>query len=131
MIKKKDKGRIVADKLYVVTAEKLEFTGRLSFVFMLHSGMPTEWRSLRLPWAILVTEEEDDHAFVNVFRDGKMVFGWGGYITECDRIIELIQEMPNAIILMSSDMFNIIKTNCAVVGVELFRHHYQGTLKTS
>jgi hypothetical protein len=121
-------------KFAIVTADKINDTGKISFGFVIRSGIEPEeyYEFCEGRWAHLIDLLKDSRpsVTVNVFKDGDLVFGWGSDNVTPEWIEELLEKMPSCAILMKKEYAEIFKAKCEELGYEFHFHHYDGTLAT-
>jgi len=119
-------------KILVITADTVEFTGTVTYGFMLECDPPDELaRRMPQQWGF-VGDDRGDHP-INVFRGGAgLVFG-GGWTDNDDAAWEkeMLDGVPSCTLLMTMSTFGWWEALCARHGVEFERHHFNGGLKAS
>ena len=136
----------MADKLFAITATSIEDTCRVSFAFIINSGVarPTVEHVLEHFGTLTLRnrQETDDPALppemlnrtdkkweVFVFNHGKVQVATG-HVNE-DRLHVLLRDIPDSILLVHRDQFDQVKAACENAGIELGFPHFEGELRTS
>jgi len=146
----------MAKRIYVVTATKVIENGRVSYTFMFKSNSPFEnYVEISGTYGFVELREKGRNE-INPFRlvrgepdaigpDGKLkwqVFvGTDGEQTFTGHVDEsppdegglqqLLESMPDCVLLMERGLFDRFKSACEKADVELKTHHFDGELSTS
>jgi hypothetical protein len=117
-------------KFYVITATEVQETNRISFGFMFDSKSNFDEYSHIKKWGAFFSPNKTEIA-INLFESDKgLVFGWGNFEMTTEWTKELIQKLPEAVILMSTERANLFCQCCNELNIEYKRHDYNGVLKT-
>ena len=118
----------------IVTAKEVADTGRLSFGFVVRSGMSSSdyFGFCEGRWAHLIDLPVDGRpgVTVNVYKDSDLVFGWGNDSATPEWIGELLAQMPSCAILMKKEYAEVFKAKCEELGYEYSYACFDGTLTT-
>jgi len=147
----------MAKRLYVITATDVQETGKMSFAFMFKSESPFEEYADVSGKYGKVTLREKGELEVNPFKlargepgaigpDGKLKWqvhvgssGSGQVFTghvnegppEEEGLQELLEGIPDCVLLMPRNLFDRFQTACKNTNIELGVHHFDGELSTS
>ncbi len=116
-------------KILVITANFVEFTGTISFKFMIECKYPVSDMPQQA-WGF-IWSDGDGHP-INVFNGEGLQMGGGwtsGDTEEWEK--EMLDNVPSCTLLMATATFEWWEKLCAKHGVEFDRHHFDGGLKTS
>ncbi len=120
-------------KILVITADVVEFTGTVTYGFMLDCAPPDEL-ARRMPQHFgVVNGGRDGGHSINVFKGGKgFLFGGGWTDRDSDEHEKMmLDRVPSCTLLMTTATFEWWEGLCAKHGVEFELHHFVGGLRTS
>ncbi|MDD3887576.1 MAG: hypothetical protein PHN19_02270 [Patescibacteria group bacterium] len=120
-----------ARSFHVITAKRIIDTGRLSFRFLLDSGVSQERVRDYFGYyghAQVVNDERGRHweSFVMKTNEGQ-VFCSGNELP----LLEFLSDMPACNLLMDEKYFEEFERACREIGIEVEAYHYDGELRTS
>jgi hypothetical protein len=145
----------MAERVLVVAADSVVITDSISFLFMIHSGLPGSMRGLTNTFGHLYLRDKGPNEInisrfirrepnpigpdgfgrweCNLSSGGRFVFGMN---TEEDKQEEkglqsLLCEMPDCTVLIEKSILDQVQKACTAAQVELILHEYSGTLTTS
>lgn len=118
-------------RILVVTADAVEFTGSMTYGFMLACKYPV-FKMPRLFGHIEVDPKPGWHA-LRVFEGGKGCLLTGGFSPDASDEWErrILDGIPSCTLLMTVAAFAWWEVLCTKHGVELEHHHFAGALATS
>ena len=118
-------------EILLITAESVQDTGTVSFIFMTEASRETNLRPMPQKFGYVWSREEGFYSF-NVFGGGRLVVG-GGWTSQDGDDWEgaVFEALPSCTLLMDAKHLPWWKELTAKHGVEFRHHHHEGILTTS